>query len=99
MIGSAKRNSTVLLSAAALTIAAYLLNDQIPLTLKMAAQVIFLPLESFTIVFALLVFFIGWQTYDTERTWPIALLSYLFLAGGLLNVLQILSIPTMPTLN
>ena len=98
MIGSAKRNSTVLLSAAALTIAAYLLNDQIPLTLKMAAQVIFLPLESFTIVFALLVFFIGWQTYDTERTWPIALLSYLFLAGGLLNVLQILSIPTMPPL-
>jgi len=96
--GIYRRNLTLLVAVLAATVCAALLNRGLSIEIRQPLQLVYLPLESFTIIFALLVFFVGWHSYETERIWPVGLLSYLFLIAGLLNFLHILSFPTMPSL-
>ena len=60
----------------------------------------FLPLhmamDTFAVLVSLLVFFVGWNANENERSCSLLILSSAFLAVGLLDFLHLLSFPGMP---
>ena len=55
-------------------------------------------LEAFAVIMSTLVFTTGWQTYGDDRSGAIAILCCVFLGVGALDLLHLLSYPSLPDL-